>query len=724
MPSRSPKPAFPYSGAGRSSGERILADTAAEVHLERPPGPGGPRCLRPNAETKDIAASISSSYPPQFHEICTLLEGRVDQVVRAASAEHWQRCEEMLHCLLALTGKLNTEASRDEKPSPARNIRAMPTALTELDALDLSPARSHWESDAQFRTSTSIHSDVGPSKGPALMSPLGGASPLRRGSTAPTNSMLSPKASPPIVTSAVRSPGGGLVNFFMEKGASFLLPVPKPGPMQLKCSHRSNGSDESASSESGKKWTNATTRFKHDRALVNNLQKNFYMGGDIVQVDGFFRRIALSSKSQIFCVVVSVFNGICCALQADCKVHLSFAELHGNSVSSLEDQMKIYWWLQVSFVLWLVIELMINLLALRGWFFLGESWKWNLFDVFILMCSVLELCGAKDNRATGSKIIRFARLGKIMQAFRTVKFFHGLQKMIVSLGSCFVTLFWAVVLVFIIVYLVSIIFLHGVAEYVGECDPLDGNATESSRRLDAGIFNGGGGEDVLKELFDLYGSFGKSVLTLFRAVSGSDWGALAAPLNKLGPLFGVVWALYIGFMVFGVLNILTGIFVEESIKAAESDCSIAVQDQLEKEEELLTIVSTVFMALDSDGSDELSRAEFDRLLDNDRIMAHLSSIGIEMRKAKNLFDLLDDDRSGYLTLEEVVAGLMQSQGDAKAVEILGLRRDMKNMQRHIFKIQRALGIARSSSSVTDQGKNQSAPVLAVIAEAGAASGAH
>merc|ERR1719277_2551075 len=106
--------------------------------------------------------------------------------------------------------------------------------------------------------------------------------------------------------------------------------------------------------------------------------------------------------------------------------------------------------------------------------------------------------------------------------------------------------------------------LQGVISYA--------NAEASDRRLTALFAEGP--SDQLKALEHLYGSFGKALLTLFRAISGGDdWSTLAAPIAKVGPLYEAAWVVYISFMVFGMLNILTGIFVDSAMKAADNDCA-------------------------------------------------------------------------------------------------------------------------------------------------------
>jgi len=80
------------------------------------------------------------------------------------------------------------------------------------------------------------------------------------------------------------------------------------------------------------------------------------------------------------------------------------------------------------------------------------------------------------------------------------------------------------------------------------------------------------------------------MLTLFRSISGGDWGELSQVLADVGGLYILLWVVYISFTVFGLLNILTGIFVDIAMKKAESDHSIARIEQTHKEQEFKRVI--------------------------------------------------------------------------------------------------------------------------------------
>jgi len=133
--------------------------------------------------------------------------------------------------------------------------------------------------------------------------------------------------------------------------------------------------------------------------------------------------------------------------------------------------------------------------------------------------------------------------------------------MLVSLAASLTTLLRAFFLMFIFMYVVGVVMIQGVAVHIEE-------SLVEGKRL--GVFSPRAHEvDELTDLESLYGSFGKVILTLFRSISGGDWGEFSQVLADVGGLYILLWVVYISFMVFGLLNILTGIFVDIAMKKAE-----------------------------------------------------------------------------------------------------------------------------------------------------------
>merc|ERR1712232_46049 len=151
----------------------------------------------------------------------------------------------------------------------------------------------------------------------------------------------------------------------------------------------------------------------------------------------------------------------------------------------------------------------------------------------------------------------------------------------------------------------------------------------------------------LTSIASYYGGLWRTVMTLFRSISGGiEWSVAAAPVTNINWTFGVIWTAYIAFTLFGILNVLTGIFCDAAMQAASADRSNIIETQMEQRAELVQTVRQVFLESDSDGSGHVTKAEFAEIMQNEELLAQLRALGVHAEEANGLFELLDDDDSG------------------------------------------------------------------------------
>jgi len=188
-----------------------------------------------------------------------------------------------------------------------------------------------------------------------------------------------------------------------------------------------------------------------------------------------------------------------------------------------------------------------------------------------------------------------------------------------------------------------------------------------------------------QELESRYGNLGRCMATLLYAVSGGDWGQLVRPIADLSTEATCLYALYVMLVIFGILNILTGTFVETAVQASSQDRDNAVDATLQQENSYLNKLRTVFEESDKDNSGQISFEEFESHLDNKEVAAYLDSMGLDATEARGIYQLLDVDNSKSIYIDELVAGCMRLKGQARAVDMATLVYENKRMmKRHIL----------------------------------------
>merc|ERR1712032_239190 len=137
------------------------------------------------------------------------------------------------------------------------------------------------------------------------------------------------------------------------------------------------------------------------------------------------------------------------------------------------------------------------------------------------------------------------------------------------------------------------------------------------------------------------------------------------------------------FMVFGLLNVLTGIFVDSAMDVLANDKDNMIQSQMEERWNLVNAITAVFRRSDTDGSGFVAAQEMDLLLQDPELLAYFSAIGLDIDEAKDFFQKLDTDGSGAVSFDEFVTGFLRLKGSAKAVDIVTMMYENRKLSTNL-----------------------------------------
>lgn len=239
----------------------------------------------------------------------------------------------------------------------------------------------------------------------------------------------------------------------------------------------------------------------------------------------------------------------------------------------------------------------------------------------------------------------------------------------------FQSLIWAGLLLIALMYLVAVWILQFVAD---ECK-------RHHTHSDGGQL---ADEDFDKLIF-YYNSLYQTMYTLYLSItSGVSWREPAAPLMKLSWMLGTFFSVYIAFAVLCVLNIITGVFVENAKQMTEDDEDMVLMEQLETRRKWFEEVKVLFEAADVDGSGCLNAEEFSIQLQDIRMQAWFRKIGVQVESysAAGLFQLLDFDGDGSLDLDEFAIALQQVHGPARSIDVAKIAHDTRVLRREMCEL--------------------------------------
>merc|ERR1719487_1201810 len=139
------------------------------------------------------------------------------------------------------------------------------------------------------------------------------------------------------------------------------------------------------------------------------------------------------------------------------------------------------------------------------------------------------------------------------------------------------------------------------------------------------------------------------------------------------------------------MNVVVAVIVENTLDQAVLKRDNAIVKIKREQKEAVQKAYDIFAACDANGDGSLEHHEFLDALKNKHVQLYLHEVGIDVSDAQGLFDILDHDQSGVLSVAEFVDGCIRARGNARAKEMMMLHCDIfkmfKKVKRDILALQ-------------------------------------
>lgn len=326
------------------------------------------------------------------------------------------------------------------------------------------------------------------------------------------------------------------------------------------------------------------------------------------------------------------------------------------------------------------LELMFRLLHLGCQFFQNEDdFAWNMFDFAIVMCGVFDqwimplvttylLHGSRGHATAFFLLLRMVRLLRIVRLFRLVKIVKPLYNLAQSIGHALQGMFWVLVFMMMMLYSTAIL-----------CTRLIGQGAVLSDDL--------ANDKDVQAIRTMFSSVGESMFTLFGMMS--SWSLMKfVPLFEELPLLRPVFVLFYVYSAWALLAVMTGVVSENMI---------AIRNEMAKEEErreeirrsmITEFLQELFKEADKDNSGTVSKLEFEALINDPEIGRKLRrNSRLQAQDLRDLFDWLDHDHGGTITIDEFMIGFKWVNEPLRAKSLVRLQewigKDLRGMESNL-----------------------------------------
>lgn len=392
---------------------------------------------------------------------------------------------------------------------------------------------------------------------------------------------------------------------------------------------------------------------------------------------GFRKRCAMVVKSnscELFFALMIVSNSVYLGVQL---------EIASTNPHKIENQQETFFAVNMVYAVVFLLEVLLRLVAsgVRR-YFCASGWGWNWLDVFVvsstwieLLFSLFELEGAEglsNSNLRLFRIVKITRLARVLRVLRVVQYVRPLRTLMHCLVDTTKSFVWAMLLLVLMMYVFGLLFTDACLDYLRELgNPSDPLSPQKH-----------------------FGSVSASMGTLFRSISnGLDWSEAVDTLLPVGDIWIWLFYLYIAFISFAVLNVMTGVFCHSAIKAAERDHEMVIHSLLQTKKDFKELVSNLFFRIDDLGLGMITISEFEKHFNDEAVRAFFESLEMGAADAWTLFASLDADGDNVISLKDFTERCIQLHGPARSVDLFALGQQnakLRDQLKHIEEMQYSL----------------------------------
>mmetsp|Transcript_128059 Transcript_128059/g.370616 ORF Transcript_128059/g.370616 Transcript_128059/m.370616 type:complete len:571 (-) Transcript_128059:76-1788(-) len=322
----------------------------------------------------------------------------------------------------------------------------------------------------------------------------------------------------------------------------------------------------------------------------------------------------------------------------------------------------------------------------------------ELFDAMLVFLTgvlpmwVLPFSGMNTDAQDSMRmftVLRALRLGRVVRVLRS-QWFQEVWVLLRGMIESMRMLFWTVVVIAFITYNFAIFGVVTIGTTVRSA--IDDAMEKDDERL----------AEAASNLFKHVDSVASFMMTLVQVLTLDSWTDLVRRLNQFSPRAWIFFYVYVSLAVLVLMNIVTAVLVDNALSNSKKDAQEIVAAQEKEKQKAFMRFRSLFEDMDTDGSGDLSRDEFQEAFADPGICAQLRALKLEAEDVEEIFSLLDSG-DGVLSLAEFFEGIQRMEGTATAKDLFRLLKKIDRLAVSISRQQTEAGSMSASRSALGAG---------------------
>lgn len=314
--------------------------------------------------------------------------------------------------------------------------------------------------------------------------------------------------------------------------------------------------------------------------------------------------------------------------------------------NSWNTALEVLRWTDRTFTGIFVLDILLRLAFLRLRFFCQRL---NLLDFVVVFSSLLEEL-FDDSFPVDAPFLRLLRFAKVARSLRILQRAHilgSLHLLLKSVHASLEVLFWSLCLLAVIQCIAGMLLAQSVQSFL-----LDESNDAEARQA----------------VFRYFGTFTATLLTMFEVLMANWAPPCRVLVDCVSEWYSFGFIVYRCLVGFAVLNVVSAVFLQQTMKVAAADQEVALHQREMAAEAYTKKLEAFFKKLDKSGDGVLTWKEFGAVLNSPRLQNWLATLELESKDLVNLFNMIDDG-DGEISLEDFLHGARHLRGPASSIAL-------------------------------------------------------
>lgn len=352
-------------------------------------------------------------------------------------------------------------------------------------------------------------------------------------------------------------------------------------------------------------------------------------------------------------------------------VVLGFEQDYGPSGDNVGMADRMLWYMfECGFCICFLVEI-----CMRIYYSWDTRWDfvcdiWNAIDIFLVLAAVFDAFILVPAGIGGTirffTVLRALRVIRLVRLVRMFPAFRELWLLVGGLVNSMKALGWVGMIVLGVLYVCGIV----VTTEIGQNHETYGNGPSYD------------GEIWPYEKY--FGSLGGSMFTLFQVITLDGWcDDIVRHVVYRQPLMGLFFVMFLMFTAFGLMNVVVGIIVENTLAAAQvADRRVEERASFERKQAVEQLTD-ILVKSDNARTGEISLAELRASYQSPIVQEKFNQIGLSMEEIGEIFGLLDYERRGRVELKRFANSCRELVGGAKRRDIAQVEVTVGTLAQHL-----------------------------------------